>query len=288
MNIFVAGATGVVGRQLVPLLVAEGCEVVGMTRDPSKAGLLRRLGARPVVLNAFDRDGVFAAVRAQRPDIVVHQLTDLSRWDLAANARLRVEGTRNLVDAALASGVRKMVAQSIAFAYAPGDGPAREEDPLDVDAPPPRHDTVLGVRALEQAVAEMPVGVVVRYGQLYGPGTWNAEDGPRADLVRRGEQPATDGVTSFVHVEDAARAALAALAWPPGPVNVVDDEPAPGTAWLPVYAAAIGAPPPPVRRGSERGERGAANVKARQELGWEPRYPSWREGFQLALGSFAG
>lgn len=288
MKVFVAGATGVVGRRLLPLLVAEGHEVVGTTRDPTKAGLVRGLGARPVVLDAFDRDGVLAAVSAERPEVVVHQLTDLARWDLAANARLRVQGTRNLVAAARAAGVRRMVAQSIAFAYAPGDGPAREEEPLDLAAPPPRRDTVLGVRALEQAVAELPVGVVLRYGLLYGPGTWNAKDGPVADQVRRGERPATDGVASFVHVEDAARAVLPALAWPPGPVNVVDDDPAPGTAWLPVYAAAIGAPPPPVRRGSERGERGAANTKARRELGWAPRYPTWREGFRVALGSLAG
>lgn len=181
-----------------------------------------------------------------------------------------------------------MVAQSIAFAYAPGDGPAREEEPPDVAAPPPRRDTVLGVWALEQAVAELPVGVVLRYGLLYGPGTWNAPDGPVADQVRRRERPATDGVASFVHVEDAARAALAALAWPPGPVNVVDDDPAPGTVWLPVYAAAIGAPPPPVRAGAARGERGASNARARQELGWAPLYPTWREGFRVALGSLAG
>jgi nucleoside-diphosphate-sugar epimerase len=283
-KVLVAGATGVIGRRLVPLLLAAGYEVVGTTRDPSKADQLLRLGAGAVVVDAFGRDGLLAALEAARPHAVIHQLTDLRERDLAANARLRIEGTRNLVDAASAVGVRRMVAQSIAFAYAPGDGPAREKDPLDVDAPSPRRETVLGVQALEQAVLDLPEGVVLRYGLLYGPGTWFASDGPVADQVRRGERAATDGVASFIHAEDAAQAALQALSWPPGVVNVVDDEPAPGRAWLPVYAAALGAPEPPVRSGSDRGERGASNAKARLELGWNPRYPSWRDGFRLALG----
>jgi nucleoside-diphosphate-sugar epimerase len=284
MKILVAGATGVIGRLLIPLLVDAGHEVVGTTRHPAKAIALEGLGARSVVVDAFDRGRLITTLRAEVPDVVIHQLTDLRRQDFAANARLRMEGTRNLVDAARAAGVRRMIAQSIAFAYAPGPEPAREEDPLDLETPPPRRDTVRGVHSLERTVAELPEGIILRYGTLYGPGTWYASDGQVAEQVRRGARPATDGITSFVHAADAAGAARSALTWPPGIVNVVDDEPAAGTEWLPVYAAAIGAMPPPIQCGRQRGERGASNAKARRELGWQPRYPSWREGFLAALG----
>lgn len=282
-RVLVAGATGVIGRSLVPLLVAANYDVVGTTRDPAKLGLLRELGAQAILLDALDRDAVFAAFRAERPRFVIHQLTDLSRRDLAANARIRVDGTRNLVDAARSVGVGRMIAQSISFAYAPGDGPATESDPLDLDSSSPRRDTALGVQALEVAVAEMPEGVVLRYGTLYGPGTWYSSLGAEGERVRRGERTATTGVASFLHVEDAARAAILALSWPAGIVIVVDDEPAPGTVWLPVFASAIGAPPPPIGGPGEQWERGASNAKARNELGWEPIYASWRDGFRIAL-----
>jgi nucleoside-diphosphate-sugar epimerase len=133
----------------------------------------------------------------------------------------------------------------------------------------------------------LPESVVLRYGLLYGPGTWYAVDGEVAEQVRCGDRRVSAGVASFVHVLDAARAAHFALDWPPGTVNVVDDEPAPGTSWLPVFAAAVGAPPPPIGEGAERGERGASNAKARQVLGWQPLYPSWREGFRVALSSLS-
>jgi nucleoside-diphosphate-sugar epimerase len=283
-RVFLAGATGVIGRRLTPLLLAAGYTVIATTRDPARVDGLRALGAEPIVVDVLDRPALLEAVRQARPDAIVHQLTDLSAHDFAANARVRIEGTRNLVDAARGAGVRRMVAQSIAFVAAPGVGPAREEEPLDLEAPGSRRGTVAGVQALEQAVVELPEGVVLRYGALYGPGTWYASDGPIAAEVRRGERAATDGVTSFVHVEDAARAAALALGWPPGVVHIVDDEPAPGRVWLPVYAAALGAPPPPARPGSGRGERGASNAKARRALGWQPLYPSWRLGFERALG----
>ena len=281
MKIFLAGATGAIGRRLIPMLLNAGHEVAGTTRREGSVELLRSLGATPIVVDALDRKRLFEVVEAERPDAVIHQLTDLSARDMKANARLRIEGTRNLVDAARAVGVRRIVAQSISFVYAPGTGPAREEEPLDLEAPLPRRATVEAVSYLERAVAELPEGVVLRYGSLYGPGTWYAPGGMIAEQVRRGELAANEGITSFVHVDDAARAALLALAWPSGIVNIVDDEPAPATVWLPVYAAAIGAPPPRVVSGAGRGERGASNVKARHELGWQPLYPTWREGFQL-------
>lgn len=284
MKILVAGAGGVVGRHLIPLLVAAGNEVAGTTRRADRAPLLESLGTRPVTVDVLDRAAVLDLLAAERADAVIHQLTDLSARDLVANSRLRREGTRHLVDAALAAGVRRLIAQSIAWIYVPGEGPATELAPLDHDAPPPRGDTVAGVQALETAVGEMPEGIILRYGLFYGSGTWYSRDGLFGDSVRRGEVPATDGVTSFLHVEDAARAAVAALSWPPGVYNIVDDEPAPGTAWLPLFAECVGAPPPPYQPGSGRGERGASNALARRECGWQPRYPTWREGFRTGPG----
>jgi nucleoside-diphosphate-sugar epimerase len=282
MKIFLAGATGVIGRVLVPMLVEAGHEVAGTTRRADWLAHIAAAGARPVLADALDREAMVAALAGERPDVVIHQLTDLSQRDFAGNSRLRVEGTRNLVDAALAVGVRRMIAQSIAWIYMPGHDPADEAEPLDREAPPPRGGTVAAVQALEQAVAELPIGVILRYGLLYGPGTWYARDGRTTDQVRRGEIAATPGVASFLHVVDAALAARAALEWPAGPLNIVDDEPAAGTEWLPVYARLIGAPPPPVTPGGAAWERGASNVRARQ-LGWQPRYPTWRAGFRTVL-----
>jgi nucleoside-diphosphate-sugar epimerase len=280
-SVFVAGATGAVGRQLLPMLIAAGYEVSGTTRNLEKAGSMEAIGVRPVVADAYDRDALIAAVGEAKPDVIIHQLTDLSTADFAATTRLRIEGTRNLVDAAMAVGVRRMIAQSLAIVYAPGEGPANEEDPLADDLPAQR-DTVKGVRSLEAAVGELPEGVVLRYGLLYGPGTWYSRSGPFADAVRRGE-PSSNGVSSFVHVEDAARAALLAIDWPAGVVNIVDDDPAAGTQWLPHFAAAIGAPPPPLGEPGGGNERGASNRRARLHLGWEPLHPTWRDGFRTAL-----
>lgn len=281
MRVLVAGATGAVGRKLLPLLLEAGHEVVAATRRPEN---LPRLFTRGVVLDLFDREAVQAAVRDARPDVVMHQVTDLAGADLEANARIRIAGTRNLVDAALGAGVRRMVAQSIAFAYAPGEGPARETDPPHLDAPAPRSRTVEGVVVLEQAMAEMPEGVTLRYGTLYGEGTWYSRAGTVADSIRAAKLRATPGVTSFLHVDDAAHAALAALAWPPGVVNIVDDEPAPGTQWVPFLAALLDAPPPPRSESAHPWERGASNARARRELGWTPLWPGWRNGFRKVFG----
>jgi nucleoside-diphosphate-sugar epimerase len=223
----------------------------------------------------LDRDAVAAAVRDIRPDVVIHQLTSLSGGDLAANARLRRDGTRHLVDAALASGVRRIIAQSISWAYEPGREPAIEDTPFDVDAPEPRHTSVAGVAALEEAVREVPEWVVLRYGTLYGPGTWHARDGARA-----GKVPAGADVSSLLHIDDAAAAAAAALSWPSGAVNVCDDDPAPAASWVPAFCQALGLPSPAIIEGDRQGwARGASNHYARKHLGWNPRYPSWRDGF---------
>lgn len=215
-----------------------------------------------------------------RPDVVIHQLTSLSDRNLQDNARIRIEGTRNLVDAALAAGVKRMIAQSIAWAYEPGDQPASEEDLLDMDALLPRKTSIDGIVALEQAVAEIPEHVILRYGMFYGPGTWYDIDGEMAKQVQNHQLLATDAVMSFLHVEDATYAALLALNWPSGPINIVDDEPAAGIDWLPIYAKALQAPAPEYQEGRQGWERGASNDKARTIYGWEPLYPSWRMGLR--------
>ncbi|WP_377269695.1 NAD-dependent epimerase/dehydratase family protein [Peterkaempfera sp. SMS 1(5)a] len=278
MRVFLAGATGAVGRILLPLLLDEGHQVVAASRTLAGVERLRGQGATGVLLDVLDRDAVAEALTASAPDAVMHQLTALSDYDLAANTRIRREGTRSLVDAARKAGVEHFVAQSIAFAYEPGDTPADESTPLDLSAPEPRATTVAGVRALEEAVAELPHHVVLRYGAFYGPGTWYAPGGLMADRLRAGGLRADDGISSFVHVEDAARAAVDALAWPSGVVNVVDDEPAAAREWIPVLAAALDVPAPAPVGGRAGWERGARNTAARA-LGWRPRHPTWRTGF---------
>jgi nucleoside-diphosphate-sugar epimerase len=263
------------------MLIGAGYRVFGTTRNPAKTAQMEAIGVRPVVIDVFDRDSLIAAVREAKPHVIIDQLTDLSEADFAATDRLRIDGTRNLVDAAKAAGVRRMIAQSLGIVYAHSTDPATENDEL-ADETPSVRATVNGVRSLEAAVEELPEGINLRYGFLYGPGTWYSKVGPFADAVRQGKRPASSGVSSFVHVEDAARAAMLAIDWPAGVVNIVDDEPAAGTEWLPHFAAAIGAPPPPT--GEHDGhEQGVSNRKARQELGWMPLHPTWREGFLTAL-----
>jgi nucleoside-diphosphate-sugar epimerase len=195
MKIFLAGASGVIGRSLVPRLTGAGHDVTGMTGDAAATGLVRSLGGRPVVTDAFDRDRLAEVIRAEHPDAVIDQLTSLRNGDSPVTNRLRAEGTRNLVDAALAAGTRTVVAQSYCL-YAPGPGLADETDPLDVNSP------ALGAAAqalvaLEAIVSEAPHGVLLRYGNLYGPGTGYASDGPVAAQVRQGGLPANDDVTSL-------------------------------------------------------------------------------------------
>ena len=313
MRMFVAGATGALGRRLVPLLVAGGHQVTAMTRRVGRTMELYAAGAEPVVADALDRDAVLAAVTAARPEAVVHQLTDLAgvtsfrKFDqgFAATNRLRTEGTDHLLEAARAAGARRFVAQSFAgWPFARVGGPVRtEDDPLDPDPPAELRRTLDAIRYLESAVleAEGLEGVVLRYGGFYGPGTSAGEGGYMLDDLRRRRFPvigAGTGVWSFVHIDDAATATLAALErGAPGIYQIVDDDPAPVSAWLPALAAAAGAKAP--RRVPAwlarllAGEhavvlmtevRGASNAKAKRELGWRPAHPSWRQGFRTGLG----
>ncbi|MEV4619448.1 NAD(P)-dependent oxidoreductase [Asanoa sp. NPDC049573] len=285
MRIFVAGATGVVGRLLVPLLVASGHQVTGMSRSAGGAERVRRQGASAVRGDVLDRAGLRAAVLAAAPDAIVHQLTDLAGADGEATNRLRVDGTRNLVDAARAAGTDRIVIQSVGFGYAPGEKPADETDPLDVDAEQPRRGLVDGVVAMEATASELDTAVLLRFGILYGPGTWYAPGGAAAAVLSgRVDTPfigsvVPDGsVTSFVHVADAARATLDALGWPGGAVNIADDDPAEGREWVPVLAAALGVPAPEPTSGRLEWARGVSNSLARSR-GWELSYPTWHTGF---------
>jgi nucleoside-diphosphate-sugar epimerase len=252
-----------------------------MVRRAADADWLRGVGAEAALADVYDRDGVLAAVRLAAPDVVMHQLTDLKRGNFQANSEMRTTGTRHLVDAALAAGVRRVVAQSIAWVYEAGEGPATEDVPLDLGSEGSRLRTVQGVAALEAAVREAPEWVVLRYGVLYGPGTWYSRGGRMAERAVRGELAADEDVSSFVHADDAAGAAAGALTWPSGFVNVCDDVPAAGREWVPAFCRAVGvAEPAPTADGGRHGwARGADNGYARKQLNWSPAWPSWREGF---------
>jgi nucleoside-diphosphate-sugar epimerase len=276
-RVFIAGGSGAVGRQLIPLLVRAGHVVTAASRKPDTAAGFAALGAAPVILDVLDAAAAAAALAARTPDIVIHQLTDLSAANLTSNARLHTLGTRNLVDAALAAGVRRIVAASIAWIYEPGPTPAAETDPLTTAATGEQRVSIDGVRALESAVTEVPEAVVLRYGTFYGPGAWYTCDGRVGRAARARELPATDRILPFLHVADAAAAAVAALDWPTGTVNVVDDWPASGHEWVPAFAAAVGAPEPEHIEGGEPG-RPIANGRL-HEVGFALRYPDWREGF---------
>ena len=315
MRVFVAGATGVVGRQLIPQLVEAGHSVVGTTRSRPRVEWLRSTGAEAVVVEPLDRAAMMAAVELARPDAVVSELTALSReFDLrhfdrtfAVTNDLRTRGTDILVEAARAAGARRLIAQSYAgWPYARTGGPVKaESDALDPDPPAAMRETFAAIVHEERAVTEAPglEGLALRYGGLYGPGT--SLNGEQAALVRARKLPIVGGGTgvwSFLHVADAAAATVAALdRGAPGVYNIVDDDPAPVSEWLPHLAAELGARPPRrvpawVARFAigEAGivlmteARGASNAKARAELGWTPRYPSWRDGFaELASGPAA-
>ncbi|MQA73096.1 MAG: NAD-dependent epimerase/dehydratase family protein [Solirubrobacterales bacterium] len=314
MKVFVAGATGALGKQLVPQLVASGHEVVGMTRSQAKADLVRSLGARPALADGLDPEAVGTAVSEAAPDVIVHQLTALSGSmdprhfdrDFALTNRLRTEGTDHLLSAGRAVGISRFVAQSFAgWPFARVGGPLKtEEDPLDRDPPEAFRRALDAIRYLEEAVAgaDWVEGVVLRYGGFYGPGTSFAADPPgeHVEMIRKRKFPLVgdgSGVWSFVQISDAATATVAAVErGERGLYNIVDDDPAPVSEWLPAAAEAVGAKRPlRLPRWVGRlaaGEaatimmtdvRGASNAKAKRELGWRPRYPSWRQGFATGL-----
>lgn len=308
MRIVVAGASGAVGKALVPRLVARGHQVAGLVRRQGAA--VAAMGAAPLVVDALDGAAVRAALLAFRPEAVIHQLTALPQAiDLrdfagvfAATNRLRTQGTDNLIAAARAVGARRFVAQSYCgWPYARIGGPAKsEDDPLDPDPPPAFRETLAAIRHLERAVAEIG-GVSLRYGGFYGPGTSLSRDGTAVAEIRRRRFPVVGkggGIWSFIHIADAASAAVAAVEGEAaGTFNVVDDDPAPVAAWLPALAQAVGAKPPlhvPAFIGRlvlpkhlylmMTAQRGGANARFKRSFGWQPAFASWREGFRRGLG----
>ncbi len=311
MRVFVAGASGAMGRPLVRQLVAAGHEVTGTTRREERAAGIRAAGATAALCDVFDSDALARAVAEAEPEVVVHALTALpdriewkARQDpVAATNRLREEGTRNLIGAARAAGVRRVVAESVAFLYEPsGDWVKDEDAPLFTGAPGRFGKAVAALADLERQVLgdDGIEGLVLRFGWFYGPGTSYAADRAVAEDFHRRRFPIVgkgSGVFSFAHVEDVAGATVAAIESDAvGVLNVVDDEPAPQREWAPVYADAVGAKKPrrvplwlakliagPVALNAVE-LRGASNARAKRELGWEPRFPSWRQGFREALG----
>jgi nucleoside-diphosphate-sugar epimerase len=311
MRVLIAGATGAVGSKLVPLLVAAGHEVVGTTRSEAHFGELERAGATGAVMDGLDPASVRRAVLDARPDVIIHQLTalkgqvgDMKHFDegFAGTNALRTRGTDNLLAAAAEAGVGRFIAQSYTgWPNQRTGGPVKtEEDPLDSNPTKASRETLAGIRHVEQRTTDAG-GLALRYGNLYGPGNAIGRGGELVDMVKGRKLPVVGGGTgvwSFCHIEDAASAAAAAVTrGAPGVYNIVDDDPAPVSVWLPEFARVIGAKPPmriPAWMArpliGEHGVsmmtqiRGSSNAKAKRELGWEPAWPSWREGFRSGLG----
>jgi nucleoside-diphosphate-sugar epimerase len=315
MKVFVAGATGAIGKQLVPMLAEGGHQVTAMTRTPAKADVIRSMGARPAVADALDPEAVAQAVAEAEPEAVINQLTAIDTGAVSRSMDkmfahtnlLRTEGTDHLLAAARAVGARRFIAQSFAgWPYERTGGPIKsEEDPLQEHPPKTVSETLGAIKYLERVVTEVEgiEGLALRYGGFYGPGTSIAvnPDGEQVEMIRKRRFPVVGngaGIWSLVHVHDAAAATVAALdRGRRGAYNVVDDEPAPVSVVLPELAKAVGAKPP---RHFPRwvgrllaGEgmtvmmtevRGASNEKVKRELGWELRYPTWRQGFREGLG----
>jgi nucleoside-diphosphate-sugar epimerase len=303
MRVFVTGATGALGRYLVPGLIAAGHDVTATTRTPAKVAQLREAGAEPVVLDGLDREAVIAAVQAASPEVIVHEMTALADMGslrnmdrvFAATNELRTRGTDNLLAAAERAGTRRVIAQSAERMNERSGGPVKtEEDPLDSRPVPSAARTVAAMKHVEQTVPlRAPEGIVLRYGSFYGPGASE----PLLDMVRKRQFPVIGGGTgiwSFIEITDAAAATVAAVGrGAPGVYNITDSDPAPVAEWLPYLAKVLGAKPPlrvPAWLGrllagefvvvQMTSARGTSNEKARKVLGWEPQYASWREGFR--------
>jgi 2-alkyl-3-oxoalkanoate reductase len=313
MRVFVAGSTGAVGKFLVPHLVENGHEVIGLVRGAQKAKALEGMGAKAALADALNKEELTAAIRKAEPEVIIHQLTaltgvgDFKKLDeeFVLTNRFRTEVTDTMLAAARLVGTRRFIAQSFCgWPFAREGGPVKtEEAPLDPSPPASFSKTLAAIRYLEDAIRRTVdlQALALRYGFFYGPGTGIAKDGPIVDLVRKRRLPIVGdgaGIWSFIHIQDVARATVAAMSrGEPGIYNVVDDEPAPVSTWLPFLADVLGAKPPrrvPVWLGKlaigDGGVsmmtqiRGGSNAKAKRELGWQPVYPSWRRGFVEGLG----
>lgn len=308
MKVFVAGATGAIGRFLVPHLLENGHDVIGIVRSTEKARTLEAVGAKAVIADALNKADLKSAIRKSEPEVVIHELTALARFgnfkkfdqELALTNRFRTEVTETLLDAARMVGANRFIAQSFCgwpFARE-GTKVKSEEDPLEPNPPASMRRSLAAIRFLEDTIRNTSdlQALALRYGFLYGPGTGISKEGSIVNLIRRRKMPIVGdgaGIWSFIHVQDAARVtAIATLRGAPGIYNIVDDEPAPVSTWLPFLAEAIGAKPPrriPVWLGKlligDAGVsmmtriRGGSNAKAKHEFRWKPIYASWRQGF---------
>ncbi|KAA1424807.1 NAD(P)-dependent oxidoreductase [Mumia zhuanghuii] len=315
MRIFIAGATGAVGSRLVPLLVEAGHDVTGSTRRDTGCEALHAQGATGIVMDPLSAESVLAAVAEAKPEVIVHELTALSglsgnlkKWDqeFAMTNRLRTEGTDHLLAAAATHGVRRFVAQSFGGGWAydrTGGAVKSEDDPLIGDPGKEARASLAAIRHLEDTVTGAPgiEGIVLRYGNFYGPGNATSRDGALADLLRQGKLPVVGGGTgvwSFVHIDDVGSATVAAVErGAPGIYNIVDDEPAPVNQWLPFLAEQVGGKKPmrlpawiarpligQFGTALMTSVRGSSNAKAKQALGWTPTYATWRQGFKTGIG----
>jgi nucleoside-diphosphate-sugar epimerase len=309
VRVFLAGASGVIGRSLTPKLIAAGHDVTGTSRSERSAEAIRAAGAEAAICDCLDPAAVEEAVIAANPEVIVSELTslpedyDLRTIDYEPTNRVRVEGGRNLISAGRKVGARRFVTQSVAFVYDPQGDWVKDEDAPTYRVAPGRFKSGFDATMIserEALDAERIEGVVLRYGQFYGPDTYFDRDGSIAKQVRARRFPIVgkgSGVFSFIHVDDAADATVAAVELGPGGIyNIVDDDPAPMRDWLPVYAEAIDAKAPfkapaflarllggKAAAAMSTELRGASNEKAKRELGWSPAHPSWRQGFAEAL-----
>jgi nucleoside-diphosphate-sugar epimerase len=312
MKVFVAGSTGAIGRILLPLLLQNGHEVVALVRSPQKANGVEALGAKVALADALNKEELTAAIRQADPEVIIHQLTALTGVgnlrkldeEFALTNRLRTEATDTILAAGRAVKTRRVIVQSFCgWPFAREGGPVKtEKDPLDPNPPVNFRTTLAAIRYLEDTVrtTEGVEALALRYGLFYGPGTGIAKDGPVVELIRKRKLPIVGdggGIWSFIHIRDAAQVTLAAMSrGAPGIYNVVDDEPAPVSVWLPFLADVLGGKRPrklPVWLGrlliGDGGVsmmtkiRGGSNVKAKREFNWRPIYPSWRRGFVEGL-----
>ena len=310
MKIFIAGASGTIGRALIPQLVKAGHAVTALSRTPQKLAILQQMGATPVLGDVFDRPHLNRLMADAAPDVVIHQLTSLgakAQDPFTETNRLRIEGTANLIHAAQTVQVQRFIAQSVAFlCQSPDrelDGKLTNEDtPLYMEAPSPLTSVVEAVASLEQQVRSLTgmTGIVLRYGHFYGPGTYYDEQGAIATAIRQGHYPIVDqgqGTCSFIHIEDAAAATVQATTQgPSGIYTIVDDQPVLLRKWVSDYGRLLQAPAPQVLSQEmahttldpfslyfATRQQGATNQKARQILDWQPRYSNWHDGFQAML-----
>ncbi|MBF9297625.1 NAD-dependent epimerase/dehydratase family protein [Mammaliicoccus sciuri] len=276
-KIFVTGATGLIGTKLTKRLIEEGYEVAGLTTSEKGKEKLDNAGVKAYIGNILEYDTIEKSIGDFKPDIIMNEITDLKQVDMSANTKVRIEGTRNLVEAAIKHDVPHIQSQSIAFVYEAGDTLATEETSLDYDASGDRKITVDGVEGLEKESARLNKHVILRYGLLYGPGTWYGKDGMIYNQFINGEVTMTDGVQSFIHIDDAVETAIQALNFESGIYNVADDDPVKGDDWAKWYANELNVSPTLNIEPAAPFERGVTNKKFKDQ-GGKLIYATWKDG----------